>query len=125
MGITEEVNSLGIIYNVTYLTHGEVVKESRSTKKLRVVFDASVKVADNTSLPKPCLSKPIAPTEDIEKAFLQIIVHEIHCDLLRCLWFKHLLNSEATKFQAYRFTRPFFGASSLPFLLNATPRKHG
>ena len=50
LGIIEEVNSLGIFNNVTYLPHREVVKENRSTTKIRLVFDTSVKVEDNPSL---------------------------------------------------------------------------
>ena len=69
--------------------------------------------------------KPIALTGDIEKTFLQIVVHENHRDLLRCLWFKNLYNCEPTEIQVYRFTRLIFGASTLSFLLNATIRKHG
>ena len=70
-------------------------------------------------------AKLIALTGDIEKAFLQIVVHENHRDLLRCLWFQNLFICEPTEFQDYRFTRQIFGASSSPFLLNATIRKHG
>ena len=142
LGIIEEVNSSGIFNNVTYLPHREVVKENHSTTKIRVVFDASVKVEDHPSLNDilykgPCLlpklydlllafrAKPIALTGAIEKAFLQIVVHENHRDLLRCLWFKNLFNCEPTEIQTYRFTRLIFGASSSPFLLNATIRKHG
>ena len=50
LSIIEEVNSPGIFNNVTYLPHREVVKENRSTTKIRVVFDANVKVEDNRSL---------------------------------------------------------------------------
>ena len=69
-------------------------------------------------------AKPIALTGDIKKAFLQIVVYENHRDLLRCLCFKNLFNCEPTEIQAYRFTRLIFEASSSPFLLNATVRKH-
>ena len=50
LGIIEEVNSPGIFNNVAYLPHREVIKENRSTTKISVVFDASVKVKDNPSL---------------------------------------------------------------------------
>ena len=70
-------------------------------------------------------TKPRALTGDIEKLFLQIVVHENHRDLLCLLWFKIFFNCEPTEIQAYRFTRLIFGASSSPFLLNATVRKHG
>ena len=70
-------------------------------------------------------AKSIALTGDIEKTFLQIVVHENHGNLLRCSWFKNLFNCEPTEIQAYHFTRLIFGTSSSPFLLNATIRKHG
>ena len=46
LDIIEEVNSPGIFNNVTYLSYREVVKENRSIIKIRVVFDASLKVED-------------------------------------------------------------------------------
>ena len=60
LGIIEKVNSPGIFNNVTYLPNREVVKENRSTTKIRAVFDASVKVEDNPSVndilyKSPCL----------------------------------------------------------------------
>ena len=65
-------------------------------------------------------AKPVALTGDIEK----IVVHENHRDLFRFLWFKSLFNCEPIEIKAYCFTRLIFGASSLPFSLNATIRKH-
>ena len=50
LDIIEEVGSPGIFNNVTYLPQREVVKENLSTTKIRVMFDASVKVEDNISL---------------------------------------------------------------------------
>ena len=137
LGITEEVNLPGIFNNVTNLPHREVVKENCSTTKICVVFDASVKEKDNPSLNNilykghnllPRLydlflvfrAKPVALTGDIEK----IVVHENHRDLFRFLWFKSLFNCEPIEIKAYCFTRLIFGASSLPFSLNATIRKH-
>ena len=54
LGIIEEVNSPDIFNNVTYLPHRGDVKENRSTTKSRVVFDASVKKKDNSSLNDIC-----------------------------------------------------------------------
>ena len=59
------------------------------------------------------------------KYIFAVVVHENHRDLLLCLRFKNLFNCEPTEIQTYRFTRLIFGASSLPFLLNATIKKHG
>ena len=141
LDIIEEVGSPGIFNNVTYLPQREVVKENLSTTKIRVMFDASVKVEDNISLngllyKGPCLlpklydlllafrAKLIALTGDIEKAFLQIVVHGNHSNLLRCLWFKNLISCEPSEIQAYRVIRLIFGTSFSPFLLNATITKH-
>ena len=46
----------------------------------------------------------MALTGETEKAFLQIVAHENHRDLLCSLWFKNLFNCEPTEIQVYRFT---------------------
>ena len=142
LSITEEVNPSGIFNNVTYLPHREVVKENCWITKIRAMFDASVKVADNISINDilykgPCLIpklydlllafwlKPIALTGDIKKSFLQIVVHENYRDILFCLWFKNLFYYKPIEIQAYNFNRLIFWTASSPFLLNATIRKHG
>ena len=48
--IFQEKTKLDIFNNVTCFPHREVVKENRSTTKIRVVFDASIKGQDNPSL---------------------------------------------------------------------------
>eukprot|EP00794_Sanderia_malayensis_P006304 gene6304-biopygen5218 len=88
-----------------YLCHHGVVRRDRETTKLRVVFDGSARMnKDAPSLNDrleigtnymPLLfdtlirfrMKPIAMTADIEKAFLQIQIHESDKDKLRFLWF--------------------------------------
>ena len=50
LGIIEEVQTKGDTDQVVYLPHKEVVKENRSTTKLRIVFDASAKYKDTMSL---------------------------------------------------------------------------
>ena len=60
-GIIEEVSTEGSIGNITYLPHKEVVKNERSTTKLRIVFDASAKLRNAVSLHDilytgPCLN---------------------------------------------------------------------
>ena len=49
LGIIKENNSSGIFNNITYLPYREVEKENCSTTKIRVVFDANVKVEDKPS----------------------------------------------------------------------------
>ena len=93
-------SSQGDTGQVVYLPHKEVLKEGRSTTKLRIVFDASAKYKDTMSLNDvlykgPCLNadlyslllksreQPIVLTADIEKAYLQININKEHIDYLK------------------------------------------
>ena len=129
-GIIEEVKDGGEIGKVTCLPHKEVIKEEKSTTKIRVVFDASTKKRDAVSLNKilykgPSLTPklftlikfriyPIAISADIVKAYLQIGVVEEHRDYLRFLWFSNI-NGKKLEVIKYRFTRVIFGATVLIF----------
>ena len=60
LGIIEKVKNEGIVGEVVYIPHKEDVKDERSTAKLRIVFDASAKYKDTSSLDEvlykgPCL----------------------------------------------------------------------
>ena len=138
LGIIEEVQTQGDTGQVVYLPHEEVVKEDRSTTKLRIVFDASAKYKDTMSLNDvlykgPCLNAdlyslllkfrvhPIVLTADIEKAYLQININEEHRDYLRFLWYRNLKEESIIR---YRFTRVIFGVTSSQFLLNGTVHTH-
>ena len=131
-------SSQGDTGQVVYLPHKEVVKEGRSTTKLRIVFDASAKYKDTMSLNDvlykgPCLNAdlyslllksrehPIVLTADIEKAYLQININEEHRDYLRFLWYRNLKEESIIR---YRFTRVIFGVTSSQFLLNGTVQTH-
>ena len=102
LGIIEEVEGPGEVRHVTYLPRREVIREDKTSTKLRVVFDASAKSRENVSLndvlcKRPCLTPllydvllrfrihPVAIIADIEKAYLQIGIKENHRDFLRCL----------------------------------------
>ena len=119
-----------------YLPHHAVLKEDRSTTKVRVVFDGSSRSCDSISLNEalykgPSLMvdltaaltrfrlKPIVITGDIREAFLQIEIYEDDRDWLRFLW-----QSKEGKLIAYRFKRLPFGLSCSPFVLNAVIRHH-
>ena len=99
-GVIEKVKNPGVPGETTYLPHREVVKlDHSSTTKVHIVFDGSAKRINSVSLNKilykgPSLTRnlydllikfrlyPIAITADIEKAYLQINVHEKHRDYL-------------------------------------------
>lgn len=61
----------------------------------------------------------VALVNDVEKAFLMILVADCDWDILQFLWIKDLEQSQA-QIVAMRFTHVIFGVSSSPFLPNAT-----
>ena len=125
---------------INYLPHREVIKEERSTTKIRVVYDGSAKLKNSVSL-NNCLYKgpslvpllydvllrfrifPIAITADIARAFLNISIAEEDRDSLRFLWLENHedKNSEITVF---RFARLPFGLNCSPFLPQGTLEHH-
>ena len=122
-----------------YLPHHPVVRQDRTTTKLRIVCDASAK-SNGPSL-NECLHKGpkfnqlildlllrfrsyrIALTADVEKAFLMVSVNDEDRNFLRFIWVDDI-NKEDPSLQIYRFTRVVFGVSLSPFLLNATIKFH-
>lgn len=125
-----------------YLPHHAVLREDKATTKLRVVFDASSHEEGTPSLNDCLLTGPnlnpdlmsvlikfrlheVAYMADIKKAFLQISLTERDRDAVRFLWFTGPPTPEKeTSLRMLRMTRVVFGASSSPFLLAATIRKH-
>lgn len=141
-GMIEEVTKFETENTVYYLPHHPVIRESRTTTKLRVVFDASSHERESRSLNDCLLTGPnlnpdllsilikfrqhrVAMMADINKAFLQISLNERDRDVLRFLWLKEKpLPFEELKVVIMRMTRVPFGASASPFLLAATIRHH-
>ena len=60
---------------------------------------------------------------DIEKAFLHVQLHEDDRDFNRFLWLSDPTNPNS-ELQVYRFKVVLFGATSSPFMLNATLHHH-
>ena len=85
---------------IHYLPHRAVVKDGKQTSKVRIVYDASCKVSKHSPSLNQCLYKgptmipmifdilvrfrtyPYALVFDIEKAFLQVKIHEDERDSL-------------------------------------------
>ena len=57
----------------------------------------------------------VAPTADIEKAFLNVAIAPEHRDYLRFLWVNDIL-TDNPQLVIMRFTRVVFGVNSSPFL---------
>ena len=128
-------------FPVHYLPHRAVVREDKSSTKVRIVFDASSKISKTSLSLNQCLFKgpqltpllfdilvrfrsyPVAFVCDLEKAFHQIRVKSEQRDALRFLWVKDI-DSEEICVVMYRFCRVVFGLTSSPFLLNGTLRHH-
>ena len=62
-------------------------------------------------------------TADIEKAFLMVAMSPEDQNVLRFLWIQDV-NQEAPAIKVMRFKRVVFGATSSPYLLNATLTVH-
>ena len=147
LNIIEKVNTYYAVGQTHYLPHRAVKREEKKTTPIRIVFDASCKSRRGgpslndilfagptmTPLLRDVLLRLRAynyvVSGDIEKAFLQIGIHDEHKDFVRFLWFENPRNLDFSTFEnnkitEYRFNRLLFGINSSPFLLQATLRKH-
>ena len=127
---------------ISYLPHRPVVKQERSTTKIRPVFDASAHEKGKPSLNDciligPSLNpeilalllkfrvNPVALVGDLEKAFPQIKLDARDIDATRFLWFdsvEAILRGDEPR--EFRMKRVLFGINASPFLLNATIKHH-
>ncbi|XP_011867526.1 PREDICTED: uncharacterized protein LOC105561808, partial [Vollenhovia emeryi] len=110
-----------------YMPHHAVIKSSSSTTRVRVVFDASAKTSNGTSLNDRLMVGPTIQdtlfvhlirfrtykcvlTADIEKMYRQILLHEDDQIYQRILWRQ---NDQIKTLQLNTLT---FGVSSSPYL---------
>ena len=140
-GIVESVDDkYHEIGNVHYIPHREVIREQKTTTKIRIVYDASAKMKNRPSLNDclekgPCMLPKIfdiivrfrcfkyVVTSDIQSAFLNIRVNERDRDFLRFLWIDDI-HKDDPEIVIMRFTSVMFGITSSPFLLGATILVH-
>ena len=151
--IIQEQLQRGIIEKVTetsekgplkhYIPHHPVITPSKTTTKLRVVYDAFAKTRQCNKSLNECLYRgpvmlPDLPglflrfrlsligiISDIEKAFLSISLQVRDRDVTRFLWLKNTRTSDITNnLQVYHFCRIPFGVISSPFLLAAVICHH-
>lgn len=123
-----EIESDGHV-NSAYLPHHAVIKESSTSTKLRVVFDASRKTTSGQSLNDVLVVGPtiqsdivtiiinwrfhrIAFTADVQKMYLQVKVDQRDFDKQRILW----RNDPTEPIQEFALNRLTFGTSCAPFI---------
>ena len=127
------------LHQIHYLPHHCFVREDKPTTKLRILYNALARENGPGSIDSlhtgPPLTpdildiligfrvQPIAVVANIEKVFLMTVVKEEDRDVLRFLWVGDV-NSAEPKIVENRFARVVFGATSSPFLLNATLLKY-
>ena len=142
LGFIEKVQEPTNATVIHYIPHFPVFKDSATTK-MRIVYDASAKTSPSALCLNDCLytgpnliqnlssilikfrKHKVAFVTDIEKAFLQIVLHQNDRDATRFLWLKDINKSfDDDNIQTFRFRRVLFGAAPSPFLLNATLQHH-
>ena len=129
---------------IHYLPHHPVITPLKTTTKVRIVYDPTIKVKKDVLSLNECLHRGpivlpnmcgilirfrlyfIAVLADIEKAFLQIGVQEHDRNVMRFLWYTDPTRPERVEgnLSTYRFCCVPFGQICSPFLLEGTLRFH-
>ncbi|XP_055928673.1 uncharacterized protein LOC129959808 [Argiope bruennichi] len=121
------------------MPHREVFRETSSSTKTRIVYDASSKQGNNISLNECLLSgenlnpnlidvilkfreHKIGFCGDIARAFLQIEIAELDRNYLCFLYYKNCDRSQPVPM--YHFNRHCFGVTCSPFVLAAAIKTH-
>ena len=120
-----------------------MITPSKTTTKVRIVYDSSAKTKKEAKSLNKCLLRgpviledlcglllrfrleKIALLADLEKAFLQVGLQPSEREVARFLWLKDISKLDLNgNLQIYRFARVPFGVISSPFLLGATVAHH-
>ena len=127
---------------IHYLPHHAVIREDKTTTKIRVVFYGSARSKSEELSINDCLergpdlipslfdilirfrSHPYVMVADIEKAFHMVSIKEEDRDVLRFLWLKNMKDEGPAEYAEYRFCRLVFGLKPSPAILGATIRHH-
>ena len=142
-GVIEKVHYDPNTSGKHYIPHHIVVNPSKTSTKVRIVYDASAKTKKESKSLNECQYRGpvllqdltgillhfrlnrITLVADIEKAFLQVGLSDDSRDVTRFIW---LRNREKlclqNNIQEYRFCRVPFGIISSPCLLAATLEYH-
>lgn len=127
LGHMEKVNDAD--NRLVYLPHHAVVREDRDTTKVRVVFNASSKGYNGSSLNDHLLVGPVLQPDlrtllirwrthkicivsDLVKMYRQIKVAPPHTDLQRIIW----RDDPKKEIDTYRLLTVTFGTASAPYL---------
>ena len=139
--ILEPVPSDHLLSSIHYLPHHGVIRQDKLTTKLRVVYDGSAKLQNDTVSLNDCLETGpnlipklfdvlikfrwhrITLTADIEKAFLMVGIVPCDRDMLRFLWLEDPSNIES-RILELRFTRLVFGLRPSPAILGTVIAHH-
>jgi len=144
LGIIETVQDTNIsVTNTYYLPHHPVLTPSKTTTKIRILYDASSKEQCGMNSLNECLYRgpvilpdmvglllrfrtyPVVVLADIEKAFLQVAIQEVDRDMTRFYWLKDPGKVDVeNNLCVFRFCRVPFGLICSPFLLAATIKFH-
>ena len=132
-GIIVSVNRYEIVNggNVHY-SHRDIINDDHETRKTRIVYDASAKIRNNTSL-NDCLEKRPGQLPKLFEilirfracryAFLNIRIDPSDRGFLRFLWVQDIEKQEP-EIVIKLFTPVLFGLKSSPFLLKSTLNDH-
>ena len=138
-GNIEEVNEEGVSGETHYIPHHPVIRNDKTTTKVRIVFDASA--SSNCQNLNSCLykgqhliplmndillrfrSRFVTLVRDIEKAFHQIPIIPEHRNYLRFLWVDDVFKNSPSIVKL-RLAEVAFSVTSSPFFLNGTVQNH-